>query len=314
MRLKPADDKKSSIELLEKILRARNIPEKTRDNVWKELDNLRKGIKGEQDSAYEIDFYFGKSENWMVIHDLRLECDGRVAQIDHLLISRFLECYVIETKNYSASIEISEKGEFTRIDDTRTFGIASPIEQNNKHIKVLRSMFGKLADKLPKRMGIKLIPEFRNVILFSKTAQIKRPIKFDTRAVMKAEQFKSWIDEERNNPNPSIRDFIQVAKVVSSETITDLGLRLVARHKPIIPDYYSKFGLTESDLSVQQESKKYEAVSTPQTNGKISDNNWCFSCKDTIGRDVAQYCWDRKPRFGGRLYCRKCQKAFKPNK
>lgn len=311
MLLKPADDKSEQINLLESLSKASNISNDSRDRIYKELSMLRAGIKGEQDSAYEIDFYFGKSKNWMVIHDLRLECDGRVAQIDHLLISRFLECYVIETKNYSASIEISEKGEFTRIDDARSFGIDSPIEQNNKHIEVLRSVFERLADKLPKRIGIKLMPEYRNVVLFSKTVQIKRPIKFDTSAVMKAEQFKSWVDEERNNPKPSVRDFIQVAKVVSSETITDLGIRLVARHKPIIPDYYSKFGLAKSNLSVQQENKKYDVASTPQANDKVLDKtNWCASCKAGISEGVAKYCRSNEQRFGGQIYCMSCQKAY----
>lgn len=311
MLLKSADDKSEQISLLEKLCKASNISSALRDKIYAELSMLRAGIKGEQDSAYEIDFYFGKSKNWMVIHDLRLECEGRVAQIDHLLISRLLECCVIETKNYSASIEISEKGEFARVDDARSFGIASPIEQNNKHIEVLRSVLGKLANKLPKRMGMKLMPEFRNVVLFSKAAQIKRPVKFDTGAVMKAEQFKSWIDEDRSNPNLSVKDFIQVARVVSSETITDLGLRLVARHKPIVPDYYSKFGLMESDLSVQQESKKYEVISTPQINERISDKNyWCASCKAKITERVAKFCWDKEQRFGGRAYCMNCQKSY----
>jgi len=311
MLLKPADDKSEQINLLESLSKASNIQNASRDRICKELFMLKAGIKGEQDSAYEIDFYFGKSKNWMVIHDLRLECDGRVAQIDHLLISRFLECYVVETKNYSTSIEISEKGEFTRTDDARSFGIASPIEQNNKHIEVLRSMFEKLADKLPKRIGIKLMPEYKNIVLFSKAAQIKRPVKFDTSSVMKAEQFKSWIDEDRNNPSPSVKDFIQVAKVVSSETITDLGLRLVARHKPIIPDYYAKFGLTESDLSVQQESNKYEVASAIQINEKILDKNyWCASCRAKITERAAKFCWDNKQRFGGRAYCMSCQKTY----
>lgn len=312
MLLKPADDKSEQLNLLESLSKASNISNVSRDRIYNELSMLRAGIKGEQDSAYEIDFYFGKSENWMVIHDLRLECDGRVAQIDHLLISRFLECYVIETKNYSASIEISEKGEFTRADDVRSFGIASPIEQNNKHIEVLRSVFEKLADKLPKRLGIKLMPEFRNVVLFSKTAQIKRPIKFDTRAVMKAEQFKSWIEEESNSLKPSVRDFIQVARVVSPETITDLGIRLVARHKPMIPNYHAKFGLPEADLL--EDSQKVDVAESAdkqirRASAKGARDNWCFSCNEKIGRDVAQYCWDHKPRFGGRAYCRNCQKA-----
>lgn len=311
MILKFADDKSEQINFLESLSKAVNISRVARDKIYSELSMLRAGIKGEQDSAYEIDFYFGKSENWMVIHDLRLECDGRVAQIDHLLISRLLECFVIETKNYSASIEISEKGEFTRTDDARTYGIASPIEQNKKHIEVLRSVFERLSDKLPKRIGITLMPEFRNIVLFSKIAQIKRPTKFDTSTVMKAEQLKSWIDEERNNPSPSVRDFVQVAKIVYPETITDLGLRLVARHKPKIPDYRSKFGLAESSSPMLQESKEQEEVRTLQANEISLDKNyWCASCKAKITERAARFCWDNKPRFGGRAYCMSCQKAY----
>lgn len=310
MLLKPADDKSEQINLLESLSKASNISIVSRDRIYKELSMLRAGIKGEQDSAYEIDFYFGKSKNWMVIHDLRLECDGRVAQIDHLLMNRLMEFYVIETKNFSTSIEISEKGEFTRFDDEKSFGIASPIEQNNKHIEVLHSTLEKLSHKLPKRVGIKLNPEFKNVVLFSKSVQIKRPNKFDTRLVMKADQFKSWIDEDFYDAKPSVRNLIQMAKVVFAETITDLGIRLVARHKPIIPDYYSKFGLAKSDLSVQQESKKYEVVSTPQTNDKSPDKNyWCASCKAKITERAAKFCWGNEQRFGGRAYCINCQKA-----
>ena len=79
-------------------------------------------------------------QNWMVIYDLRLNVIRKLVQIDHLLMNRlsWMEFYVIETKNFSTSIEISEKGEFTRFDDEKSFGIASPIEQNNKHIEVLQ--------------------------------------------------------------------------------------------------------------------------------------------------------------------------------
>lgn len=316
MLIKSADDKNSSIELLEKMLKARNIPEKTRDKVWIKLGNLRKGIKGEQDSAYEIDFYFGPRKGWMIIHDLRLECDGRKAQIDHLLINRFLEIYVIETKNFSTSIEITEQGEFNRKDANGISGIDSPIEQNQRHIEVLKAIFEKKKDKLPTRLGLTMKPEFKNVVLFSSVAVINRPKKFDTTAVIKVDQFKSWVDNAIDNDSP-LNDVIKLAKVVSPETVLDLSIRLRALHKPSMPNYLAMFGLSEADLL--EELQKVDLVESAdnqarQASAKDAQDNWCFSCKDTIGRDVAQYCWDRKPRFGGRLYCRKCQKAFKSDK
>ena len=39
----------------------------------------------------------------MVLHDLRLEHGNQVAQIDHLLINRWMECYVLETPKAKAS-------------------------------------------------------------------------------------------------------------------------------------------------------------------------------------------------------------------
>ncbi len=62
---------------------------------------VRSGIKGEEEAAYHINFALKDSKTWVAIHDLRLKCNGRVAQMDHLLIDRFLELYVIESKGLS---------------------------------------------------------------------------------------------------------------------------------------------------------------------------------------------------------------------
>jgi hypothetical protein len=55
------------------------------------------------------------SKNWVIIHDLRIEYGGLVAQIDHLLINRFLDFYVLETKHYSQGVKVTERGEFLAV-------------------------------------------------------------------------------------------------------------------------------------------------------------------------------------------------------
>lgn len=62
--------------------------------------------------AYDIDFYFEPSKNIAVIHDRHLELNGRVAQIDHLLIGCMPEVFVLETKTFSTGININEHDEF----------------------------------------------------------------------------------------------------------------------------------------------------------------------------------------------------------
>jgi hypothetical protein len=90
------DSKQDEIAELTALLKDRLIPYQ-RYLIERALKAIRSGVSGEKDSAYNIDFYFGDSRNWAVIHDLRLEHKGQVGQIDHLLINRFFDMYVLET-------------------------------------------------------------------------------------------------------------------------------------------------------------------------------------------------------------------------
>ena len=75
---------------------------------------IRAGQKVEQDAACEIELYFGRSPTWMTIHDLRIEVDGHVAQIDHLLINRLAEIWVCESKHFAEGVSVNEHGEWHR--------------------------------------------------------------------------------------------------------------------------------------------------------------------------------------------------------
>src|SRR3546814_16521762 len=135
MLIKSADDQGVELQALEQRA-AGNGPDAAR--AAKELRNRRAGLKGERDSAYLIDFDYASSPNWAVIHDLRLEHGGRTAQIDHLLINRWMDVYVLETKHFHAGIKITEDGEFMRWTNyTKTHdGMATPLEQKERHIPV----------------------------------------------------------------------------------------------------------------------------------------------------------------------------------
>ena len=82
MILKHMDDKTPVIAELEGLL-AKASGDK-RSQIEQELRTVRAGIKGEQESAYLIDFDFKEKKNSIVIHDLRLEHRGRVAQMKRL--------------------------------------------------------------------------------------------------------------------------------------------------------------------------------------------------------------------------------------
>jgi hypothetical protein len=233
MLIKQADDKSAQLAALEARMQSPGAAGKQSKSDYY---RLKAGIKGEQDSAYFIDFHFGEtSKNWAVIHDLRLEHGGRVAQIDHLLLNRFSEIYVLETKQFNSGIKITEDGEFLRWNDYRKNyeGMESPLLQNERHIAVLKDVCGTL--DLPVRLGIRLQPDFQSLVLVANNARILRPKKstLDTSRVIKADQLRERIDKDIEGESAA-SILLKAPKMVSSETVRDLAMQLAARHTPLV--------------------------------------------------------------------------------
>jgi hypothetical protein len=226
MLIKVADDKRARLAQLEAAMQGSK-------HAKEAFYILKAGIKGEADSAYLIDFHYGEvSRNWAVIHDLRLEHGGRVAQIDHVLINRFLEVYALETKHFNSGVKITEEGEFLRWNDwRRTYeGMASPIAQNERHISVLREVFKTLP--LPERFGLRLQPSFVSYVLVSERAKIQRPKRFDTRQVIKADQLKQRIEREFDETNPLLV-LAKSAKIIAPDTLEAVASALAKLHRPL---------------------------------------------------------------------------------
>jgi len=243
MIIKKMDSKQEEIAELTALLRGQLIPNQ-RFLIERELKAIRSGVSGEKDSAYYIDFYFGDSRNWAVIHDLRLEYKAQVAQIDHLLINRFFDMYVLESKNFSYKLKITPDGEFQTYYRKEYIGIPSPIEQNKRHIHLLK-LFLKHRDILPKRMGISIMPRFKSLILVSPKSIISRPPekKFDSTPVIKADTLRTRIDlEVKKQKNPLV-DLATLSKICSSSTLMETSRILARFHKPKKIDFRVRFGL-----------------------------------------------------------------------
>lgn len=244
MLLKAADCKQASLDTLQSLLERPDLMPHQKKAITSELYMMRAGIKGEKEAAYEIDFHFKNSKNYMVLHDIRLEVNGRIAQIDHILLDRTLIAYVLETKHFNSGIKVNELGEFLRWNNyNKTFeGMPSPIAQNERHSVVLNDFF-KQSD-MPKRLGMKLIPKAECFVLVSNNARIDRPEKFDTSRVIKSDALKNTIISMVSSL--SAKDtLLSAGKIVSRETLENVGQILKEAHKPITIDYLAKFGLSE---------------------------------------------------------------------
>lgn len=311
MLLKSADNKDSQISVLKNLLDHKNVSAEKKQQIERELRNLLAGIATEKQAAYDINFYFGQSKNVIVLHDLRLQVNGRVAQIDHLLMNRAFDVFVLETKTYSTGLSINENGEFSTSYDGRDVGISSPIEQNNRHIAVLQDAFKQVG--LPKRLGIAIQPFFHSVTLVSSKGTISRPkkSKVDLNGIVKSDQFFSWYKEKLNETK--ISDVVGILKICSSDTIKELGEKLVALHQPSRIDYVKKFDLADALLRRETQISQIsvpDAYNKADHNRRDEANYFCAACRRTIAEVVAKFCWNNKSRFAGKAYCRSCQSKF----
>ena len=240
--------------------------------------------------------------NRAVIHDLRLEVDGRVAQVDHLIIDRLLTIWVCESKHFAGGVGVNDHGEWVTFFGGRPNGIPSPIDQNRRHVAVLHDVFERKLVEPKKRLGMTIKPQFKSVILVSNNARISRPKTKAAAAavdeldsVMKVEKLQAAIDRDAES-----RSVTAMARVVSSETIERLARDLVALHRPIRMDWAARFGLT---------SRPIPPLSTSARPASPRPKRTCESCGASISDGVARYSAEHGERFGGRILCMSCQKA-----
>jgi len=228
---------------------------------------------------------------------------------------------VSESKHFSEGVGINEHGEFAAFFGGKPYGVASPVEQNAKHILVLKKLFESGAVKLPTRLGFTIKPDFKSLVLVSKGARISRPkAKIDgMEAIIKNDQVFKYIDKAIDqSSSPRL-----VARVIAHETLLTVARDIARLHKPIAFDWQAKFGLSK-EPSEQTDAKHELVLVAPDVaadaNPDIAKDGSevelkpkqkfaCHSCGALVGYNVAKFCRFNKPKFGGNIYCMDCQKT-----
>lgn len=300
MIVKNADDKSAAIAVLESL--HRQAGSKQQKLIEDELRMLRAGIKGEQESAYHIDFDLRESEITSVIHDLRLEMGGRVAQIDHLVIHRTHKFYVLETKSFAHGLKITDEGEFLRWNDwKKTYeGMPSPIEQNRRHAEVLSYVLEKLGYR---------DPEIESFILVSPGARIDRSKSHPCPEVVKADQFITAFKKRYLASISSIGGLVGgLSKALFGDSAEAIANQLVRLHKPIAIDYEAKFGMPGKSAQLDPTPTMPAEISpklaspTPPA-GPWGNTGHTLSCKSCGGTRLAvEY-----GKFGYYFKCKACE-------
>jgi hypothetical protein len=308
MIIKQADSKTKDLEALEQLLQWPDLAQQTRQNIEQQIRLIRAGIKGEAESAYQLQFHFGNHPDWVIINDLRLQYQGKVAQIDHLLINRHLQIFVCESKRVAGSLIINELGEFSRMYKGKGQGMPSPLEQNQRHITLLSNLLQTNLIQLPSRFGWRLRPSMYSLILVSNDAYIRRP-KISVPGldeIIKNEQLKTKVHQL--SKNVGIFNFIRTASCTS---LQKFARQLVQLHQPVQYDWLGYFGLNHLASKFAHLAPEIQPQSQTENQSQTASHYFCIACHKNITASAAYYCWNHKNIFGGKAYCYQCQQKIK---
>lgn len=311
MIIKQSDNREYDLNELNRLLNLPHISADTKHKIQQEIIKIQFGLKGEKEAAYNIDFYYGDSKRWMIIHDLHLEYRGQTAQIDHLILNRFMEIYVCESKHFSEGISINEHGEFAAYYQGKAYGISSPIEQNNRHIELLNKIFKADEIDLPIRLGLPMKPKLLSLVLVGNNAMIHRPKNGkkvdDLDRIIKNEQVFKRINKDIDQDYNPLSLVSSMAKVVSVETLREFAENLANLHKPIKTDWQARFGISDTETQPENPPQPLIQAATPPKT-ETQKCYFCAACQKTVTDTVAKYCWQHKTRFHGKVYCYDCQR------
>ncbi len=301
MILKESDGIHRDIDCLDALARHPNADTRIRLRIEEEIRKLKAGERGELGTANQLQVFFGESRHWLVINDLRLEHRGVIAQIDHLLINRTLDFWICESKHARYGVKINSYGEFLTFDSAgRPRGMDSPIEQNDRHAKVLGAVLDAGIVQLPRRFGLPLSPRIHTLVLIAQgaIARPRVPVR-GIETVIKSEHLHRHVTEADDNGNP-----FDILKLLDFPRIVAIGRQLLALHRPLAQDWSRRLGLDAMpDPTAQMASKPPVNVVMPIDPAPES----CNRCNTPVSIGTSRYCRQRSERFGGSVFCLECQ-------
>jgi len=254
MILKQCDSKQETLNTLKQLLKDSNN-DKQRSLISRDLNLLKSGIESEQENAYYIDFYLKKSQNIIVLHDIRIEHKGRTAQIDHILISR-LGIELLESKSFKGKLTIKEDASLEVLDNNKTLSYPNPLEQSKRHADVLREF---IKDNFHFAKRVDLLGGFniKSVVLINP----KTPVTNQTlpNQFFRADAYISKRSEELDRIS-FIKTLQLISTMVNIETVKELANLIKDTHTPINFDYKNKYKISNLSNKVQDISNNEEML------------------------------------------------------
>lgn len=234
MIIKGMDEHTADLAIIDRLLQSEPAASIARSLQAKRAAIIRR-LQQQRDSSCHLDAHFKNSTQWALIHDLRLEMGSDEMHIDHLLIGRQLDIYVVDSKYYNAG---------GKVDNRPHVALSPPVDPLQPQIHFLRHYL-KHNGLLPSRLGFNIQPTYYRVILLDPSAVTGQPRETALRAeqLVRLEHFLQSLT--RDAGRSYLANFLAIAKQVSTATLSEMAGRLAQRHLPQGIDYAERYGLRQ---------------------------------------------------------------------
>ena len=281
MLYKDIDSKKQEIQQLKMLLLKSKNP-KQKNLIKADLTRVINGYESEKDNAYYLGFNFKESPRSILLHDIRIEHDGKVAQIDHIIIDR-LGIEILESKSFTGTLTIKGDGSLNVQygSDIETF--PNPIEQNHRHAKVLAD-FIKANITLPSNLKLLGMPISSTVLINPKTTIADHTL---PKGFERADSFTTHWDE-RVDKMGTLSVFKSISTMITLNKAKEIAEFLVKSHKPKVYDYSKKYPIHKQEVQKKEEAprsvpaieeiiKETFSIKTPMNSKEMH----CSKCQST---------------------------------
>jgi len=241
---KDSEQLKDLIELSSKVFTSK------KKLIDRDIVLLKYGLDGENNVSYELKNSFIPM---LCLHDIRLQSEDYIAQLDFVLITSKFIC-VLETKKLNGDIEINSDGDFIRTIKSyagktiKKEGIYSPITQNQRHVKILEEIL--VRDKIMRAIPIKSAVIIANPKTIIKKIKCPKAIQ---NLIYRYDQLTNLLNKELNNKNDL---------EMREKQMYEIADYLVANNKPIKFDYNAKYSLIDDDFDSSKGESTKESLAS----------------------------------------------------
>lgn len=274
-------------------------------------DRLRRaGNEAEKQMAFYLRRAFGSDPDVFVFNNLRLEHEGEVGQIDHLILHKG-GMVIVESKSVTSAVRINDREEWTRQWNGRWQGMASPVLQARRQADVLRDVLQAHREQLLNKMMFGQQRGFRAFVIdvlvaISDSGVIEA--KGDRPEVRKAdqvpEQIKALMREHASLANPLSLRFDRRAMQEGFNLAPDKLTRTVTflrnHHVEAVAPAEAVSSTEEAALAPQVQESRQEAIHLKPAPSQA---------EPVQARLAALQATLAKPAPAGRVFkCSKCQR------